>query len=149
MLQITSINQTTKADIWHRADWGDEGRYALCPAHLPTPVIRPSDGRQRGNPCPFLQHQMRLKGWTERETGSHTQQILPHSLQQQQKPSDKVWKLNSTTTFWSERNSLGVLLRGVPCSRAPKGGRYRSLFLPHLHVSCENGVLLVTCLDHC
>lgn len=56
-----NINQTTKFNTWCRADRWDEGRCALCLPHLPTPVIQPSDGRQR-EPLPFSAAPDEIKG---------------------------------------------------------------------------------------
>ena len=74
-----------KSNTWLRADWWDEGRCALCRPHLSSVVIQPSDGRHR-EPLPLPAAPDKIKGMTtDRETDSHAQLILPHSLQQQQK----------------------------------------------------------------
>lgn len=71
-------NQTLKFNTWYRADWWDEGRCALCLPHLSTPVIQPSDGRQREPlPLPAVPDEIkglnRQRNWESCSTNPPTQ----------------------------------------------------------------------------
>lgn len=133
-----NIAQTTKSNTWCGADRWAEGRCALCLPHLPAPVTQPSDDRPR-EPLPFSAAPDEIKGDEQTETESHTQQILPHSLQQQQKPSDRVWRLNSATTVWSRRSTVEDLWVKCVAQRHLSDGRQRNklhlnLFLPRFNL---------------
>lgn len=113
-----NIAQTTKSNTWCGADRWAEGRCALCLPHLPTPVTQPSDDRPR-EPLPFSAAPDEIKGDEQTETESHTQQILPHSLQQQQKPSDGLEAEQCNHSLITADYS-GRALSEVHCSKAPQ-----------------------------
>lgn len=105
--------------VWH-----------TCP--LPSPSHQTAGV---GNPCPSLQHRMRLKGWTDGESGSHARQILPHSLQQQQKPSGRAGKLKRTSTVWSEKTRHKCFGADRFAQRHLSGGRQTSKLCFYFHLT--------------
>lgn len=62
-----SINQTLQFITWRRAD-GEMKADVLSVFHTCPPLPFSHQTAGRGNPCPYLQYQTRLKGWTDRET---------------------------------------------------------------------------------
>lgn len=103
--------------------WVERWRQICFCLHTCAPLSFSHQTAGGGNPCPRPRRQTRLKGWADRDTESHAQQILPHSLQQQQKAQrhlsggeDReassaliIQSVQNVVSFWSHDSCLMLM----------------------------------------